>query len=126
MARYLDDGEVQIDNSTQVHFRNAFQQLIMIAALNVGTLLRANSYSIISFQIGLLLGLASRLIGVRTWQGKAPRLSGGAFAKGFRGTKAMRIVSASRSGSLSVLVDLALRQLREGLVSLLFLGERRF
>ena len=39
MARYLDDGEVQIDNSTQVHFRNAFQQLIMIAALNVGTLL---------------------------------------------------------------------------------------
>jgi hypothetical protein len=41
MARYLDDGEVQIDNSTQVHFRNAFQQLIMIAALNVGTLLQA-------------------------------------------------------------------------------------
>ena len=123
MARYLDDGEVQIDNSTQVHFRNAFQQLIMIAALNVGTLLRANSYSIISFQIGLLLGLASRL---RTWQGKAPRLSGGAFAKGFSGTKAMRIVSASQLGSLSVLVDLALRQLREGLVSLLFLGERRF
>ena len=41
MARYLDDGEVQIDNSTQVHFRNAFQQLIMIAALNVGTLLGA-------------------------------------------------------------------------------------
>jgi len=39
MARYLDDGEVQIDNSTQVHFRNAFQHLIMIAALNVGTLL---------------------------------------------------------------------------------------
>jgi hypothetical protein len=84
---------------------------------------RANSYSIISFQIGLLLGLASRL---RTWQGKAPRLSGGAFAKGFSGTKAMRIVSASQLGSLSVLVDLALRQLREGLVSLLFLGERRF
>jgi hypothetical protein len=40
MARYRDDGEVQIDNSTKVHFRNAFQQLIMIAALNVGTLLR--------------------------------------------------------------------------------------
>ena len=39
MARYLDDGEVQIENSTKVHFRNAFQQLIMIAALNVGTLL---------------------------------------------------------------------------------------
>jgi hypothetical protein len=39
MARYRDDGEVQIDNSTKVHFRNAFQQLIMIAALNVGTLL---------------------------------------------------------------------------------------
>jgi hypothetical protein len=39
MARYRDDGEVQIDNSTEVHFRNAFQQLIMIAALNVGTLL---------------------------------------------------------------------------------------
>ena len=34
--------------------------------------------------------------------------------------------SAGRSGSLSVLVDLALRQLREGLVSLLFFGERRF
>jgi hypothetical protein len=42
MARYLDDGEVQIDNSTKVHFRNAFQQLIMIAALNVGTLLPAH------------------------------------------------------------------------------------
>jgi len=39
MARYRDDGEVQIDNSTKVQFRNAFQQLIMIAALNVGTLL---------------------------------------------------------------------------------------
>ena len=39
MARYRDDGEVQIDNSTKVHFRNAFQQLIMIEALNVGTLL---------------------------------------------------------------------------------------
>jgi hypothetical protein len=80
----------------------------------------------ISFQIGLLLGLASRLRGVRTWQAKAPRLSGGAFAKGFSGTKAMRIVSTSRSGSLSVLVDLALRELREGIVCLLFLGERRF
>jgi len=43
MARYRDDGEVQIDNSTKVHFRNAFQQLIMIAALNVGTLLIKNS-----------------------------------------------------------------------------------
>ena len=42
MARYRDDGEVQIDNSTKVHFRNAFQQLIMIAALNVGTLLIFN------------------------------------------------------------------------------------
>jgi hypothetical protein len=42
MARYRDDGEVQIDNSTKVHFRNAFQQLIMIAALNVGTLLILN------------------------------------------------------------------------------------
>ena len=41
MARYRDDGEVQIDNSTKVHFRNAFQQLIMIAALNVGTLLNS-------------------------------------------------------------------------------------
>jgi hypothetical protein len=39
MARYRDDGEVQIDNSTKVHFRNAFQQLIIIAELNVGTLL---------------------------------------------------------------------------------------
>ena len=39
MARYRDDGEVHIDNSTEVHFRNAFQQLIMIEALNVGTLL---------------------------------------------------------------------------------------
>jgi len=39
MARYRDDGEVQIDNSMKAHFRNAFQQLIMIAALNVGTLL---------------------------------------------------------------------------------------
>jgi hypothetical protein len=44
MTRYRDDGEVQIDNSTKVHFRNAFQQLIMIAALNVGTLLSGNSF----------------------------------------------------------------------------------
>jgi hypothetical protein len=44
MARYRDDGEVQIDNSTKVHFRNAFQQLIMIAALNVGTLLFLNIF----------------------------------------------------------------------------------
>jgi len=25
MTRYRDDGEVQIDNSTKAHFRNAFQ-----------------------------------------------------------------------------------------------------
>ena len=31
-----------------------------------------------------------------------------------------------RSGSLSVLIDLAFRKLREGLVGLLFLGERCF
>ena len=34
--------------------------------------------------------------------------------------------SARRSGSLSVLVDLALRELREGIVRLLFLSERCF
>jgi hypothetical protein len=39
MAGHRDDSEVQIDNSTKVHLRNAPQQLIMIAALNVGTLL---------------------------------------------------------------------------------------
>jgi hypothetical protein len=39
MARYRDDGEVQIDNSTNGHFRIAFQWLIVIAAFNVGTLL---------------------------------------------------------------------------------------
>jgi hypothetical protein len=41
MARYRDDGEVQIDNSTNGRFRIAFQWLIVIAALNVGTLLIA-------------------------------------------------------------------------------------
>ena len=40
--------------------------------------------------------------------------------------EAVRVGSASLSGSLSVLIDLALRKLREGLVSLLFLGERCF
>jgi len=45
MTRYRDDGEVQIDNSTKVQFRNAFQQLIMIAALNVGTLLICDTCS---------------------------------------------------------------------------------
>jgi hypothetical protein len=39
MARCRDDGEVQIDNSTNGRFRNAFQWLIVSAALNVGTLL---------------------------------------------------------------------------------------
>jgi hypothetical protein len=42
MARYRDDGEVQIDNSTNGHFRIAFQWLIVIAAFNVGTLLKLN------------------------------------------------------------------------------------
>jgi hypothetical protein len=39
MARQRDDGEVQIDNSTHGRFQNAFQWLIVIAVLNVGTLL---------------------------------------------------------------------------------------
>jgi hypothetical protein len=39
MGRYRDDGEVQIDNSTNGRFRNVFQWLSVIAALNVGTLL---------------------------------------------------------------------------------------
>jgi len=39
MGRYRDDGEVQIDNSTNGRFRNVFQRLSVIAALNVGTLL---------------------------------------------------------------------------------------
>jgi len=39
MARYRDDGEVQIDNSTNGRFRIAFQWLIEIVAFNVGTLL---------------------------------------------------------------------------------------
>jgi hypothetical protein len=39
MARYRDDGEVQIDNSTNGRFRIAFQWLIVIAVFNVGTLL---------------------------------------------------------------------------------------
>ena len=42
MARYRDDGEVQIDNSTNGRFRIAFQWLIVIAVFNVGTLLSAN------------------------------------------------------------------------------------
>ena len=37
---YRDDGEVQIDNSTNGRFRIAFQWLIVIAAFNVGTLLK--------------------------------------------------------------------------------------
>jgi hypothetical protein len=51
MTRYRDDGEVQIDNSTKVQFRNAFQQLIMIAALNVGTLLFSTNSSIVGGKI---------------------------------------------------------------------------
>jgi hypothetical protein len=39
MARYRDNGEVQIDNSTNGRFRIAFQWLIVIAVFNVGTLL---------------------------------------------------------------------------------------
>jgi uncharacterized membrane protein affecting hemolysin expression len=39
MGRYRDDGEVQIDNSTNGRFQNVFQWLSVIAALNVGTLL---------------------------------------------------------------------------------------
>jgi hypothetical protein len=42
MARYRDDGEVQIDNSTNGRFRIAFQWLIEIVAFNVGTLLSAH------------------------------------------------------------------------------------
>jgi len=42
MARYRDDGEVQIDNSTNGRFRIAFQWLIEIVAFNVGTLLGTN------------------------------------------------------------------------------------
>jgi hypothetical protein len=41
MARYRDNGEVQIDNSTNGRFRIAFQWLIVIAVFNVGTLLTA-------------------------------------------------------------------------------------
>jgi hypothetical protein len=39
MARCRDDGEVQIDTSTNGRFRNAFQWLIVSEALNVGALL---------------------------------------------------------------------------------------
>src|ERR1700693_5285269 len=39
MARQRDDREVQIDNSTNGRFCNAFQWLVVITALNVGTLL---------------------------------------------------------------------------------------
>jgi hypothetical protein len=53
MARYRDDGEVQIDNSTNGHFRIAFQWLIVIAAFNVGTLLiRAISPAAICLEKG--------------------------------------------------------------------------
>jgi len=44
MGRYRDDGEVQIDNSTNGRSRNDFQWFIVIAASNVGTLLRESLY----------------------------------------------------------------------------------
>jgi hypothetical protein len=40
--------------------------------------------------------------------------------------EAVMVGSASSSGSLSVLIDLAFRKLRQGLISLLFFSERAF
>ena len=44
MARQRDDREVQIDNSTNGRFCNAFQWLVVITALNVGTLLMGDEF----------------------------------------------------------------------------------
>ena len=47
--------------------------------------------------------------------------------RGFvEGSRTTLSVAAAASGSLSVLVDLVFRKLREGLVSLFFLSERCF
>jgi hypothetical protein len=60
----------------------------------------------------------------RSWQRKAPRSLVRGFIKG-SGDVWLRGVG-SASGSLSVLIDLGFRKLREGVVGLLFLGERCF
>ena len=54
MARYRDDGEVQIDNSTNGRFRIAFQWLIVIAVFNVGTLL-TTAYISVAIYLPLVL-----------------------------------------------------------------------
>ena len=51
MARYRDDGEVQIDNSTNGRFRIAFQWLIEIVAFNVGTLLIGHTEKIVDVRV---------------------------------------------------------------------------
>ena len=58
---------------------------------------------------------------------KSPAFPGGAFTERLQGDEGCDgSCPASRLGSLSVLVDVALRQLRECLVRFLFLGERCF
>jgi hypothetical protein len=54
MGRYRDDGEVQIDNSTNGRFRNVFQWLSVITALNVGTLLVRSIMSTGLIRFGVL------------------------------------------------------------------------
>jgi hypothetical protein len=78
-----------------------------------------------SIERGIVPGsLFSGPIALRAWQLKAPRLSGGALLKGTRDEVARGL--RTPSGSLGVLIDLGLGKLREGLVSLLFLGKRCF
>ena len=61
----------------------------------------------------------------RAWQEK-PRVHPGGLYEGLKGMEAVRVGSASLSGSLSVLIDPAFSKFRQGLISLLFFSERAF
>jgi len=76
MARYRDDGEVQIDNSTNGRFRIAFQWLIEIVAFNVGTLLTVSKMIVTLHSLGVC-AIASHILArqaVRTTQNDAASL----------------------------------------------------
>ena len=68
--------------------------------------------------------MCSEFIVFRNWQRKSPAFIGAGLCKRLGGRVAER--GGSASGSLSVLIDLGFRKLREGVVGLLFLGERCF
>ena len=71
-----------------------------------------------------LLRVCSEFIVSRSWQRKSPAFIDAGLYKRLEGCVAER--GGSASGSLGVLIDLGFRKLREGVVGLLFLGERCF